>query len=419
MRGFISISVIKLLCSAGTLCSAFTNNPSTSSLKARSFVQLQAANFFPIPTNNNEVLNIIDDVTFNQPNPAEDFDISDPDCISAASKMRRVIVPVPTSVSTTGEVGLSYIHWPAQNKKKNLLPVLLVHGFDSSALEYRRLGPVLSSLGVDVYAVDLLGWGYTQLDDSIIDYSAESKVLAISSFWNLVGDNKPVSICGASLGGAAAIEYATLNNERTENPVKACILLDAQGFVDGTGPVVSILPKPLAKLGINVLKSEWLRDAANQMSYYDKETYATNDALKVGRMHCLQEGWEDSLLSFMSSGGFKPKSKVPLVEQETCIIWGRNDEILDGEEFANKFMETLPNKEKNKLVWIEECGHVPHLEQPKQTAEVIYSFLDNVEYDNGSSSMEEKEGANALVGVVGVAAASTAAFIAASTTLGN
>lgn len=53
-------------------------------------------------------------------------------------------------------------------------------------------------------------------------------------------------------------------------------------------------------------------------------------------MHCLQDGWEDSLLSFMSSGGFKPKNKVPLVTQETCVIWGRNDEILNGEEFANK-----------------------------------------------------------------------------------
>ena len=53
-------------------------------------------------------------------------------------------------------------------------------------------------------------------------------------------------------------------------------------------------------------------------------------------MHCMQDGWEDSLLGFMSSGGFKPKNKVPLVTQETCIIWGRNDGILNGEEFANK-----------------------------------------------------------------------------------
>lgn len=413
-----SICIIPLQLSiASTLCSAFTN-PST---KARSFIKLQASTknvFRSRSTKSNN--NVIDDKTFIPPNPADDFNISDPDCISAASKLRRIIVPVPTSVSTTGEVGLSYIHWPkakVENKNINLLPIILMHGFDSSSLEYRRLGPQLSSLGVDVYAIDLLGWGYTQLDDNIINYSAESKVKAVASFWNTIGNNEPVAVCGASLGGAAAIEYATLDSgdDETTNPVKACVLLDAQGFVDGTGPVVSMLPKPLAKLGINVLKSEWLRDSANQMSYFDKDTYATEDALKVGRMHCMQDGWEDSLLGFMSSGGFKPKNKVPLVTQQTCIIWGRNDGILNGEEFANKFMETLPN-EKNQLNWIEECGHVPHLEQPKETAKVIYNFLNGVEYDN-ASSVEEKDGsvtANALV--VGVAAAaSTAAIIAAST----
>ena len=37
-----------------------------------------------------------------------------------------------------------------------------------------------------------------------------------------------------------------------------------------------------------------------------------------------------------------------------------------------KFVETLPN---SRLVWIEECGHVPHLEQPETTASAIAEFL--------------------------------------------
>ena len=32
----------------------------------------------------------------------------------------------------------------------------------------------------------------------------------------------------------------------------------------------------------------------------------------------------------------------------------------------------MPNAQ---LKWIEECGHVPHLEQPDETAEAITSFL--------------------------------------------
>ena len=37
---------------------------------------------------------------------------------------------------------------------------ILLHGFDSSSLEFRRFVPLLEQLG-DVYAVDLAGWGFT------------------------------------------------------------------------------------------------------------------------------------------------------------------------------------------------------------------------------------------------------------------
>eukprot|EP01083_Nonionella_stella_P118166 352716_1 len=90
--------------------------------------------------------------------------ITEQACADAASKMKRIKVPVPESVSSTGDVSVSFIHWEAE-KKTSALPIILVHGFDSSCLEYRRFGPKLAALGIDVYAVDLLGWGYSQLND--------------------------------------------------------------------------------------------------------------------------------------------------------------------------------------------------------------------------------------------------------------
>ena len=146
---------------------------------------------------------------------------------------------------------------------------------------------------------------------------------------------------------------------------------------------MSFLPAPLARAGIKVLKSEPLRSSANQMSYYDKEKFATDDALKVGRLHCLRDGWDDSMLSFMQSGGFKPATKVSKIDVPSLVLWGRQDGILDGEEFANKFIETLPN---SQLQWIEECGHVPHLEQPEITAKLISDFLLSEDVRPSSSS---------------------------------
>jgi pimeloyl-ACP methyl ester carboxylesterase len=58
------------------------------------------------------------------------------------------------------------------------------------------------------------------------------------------------------------------------------------------------------------------------------------------------------------------------INQETLVIWGENDQIL-GTKDADKFQKALPN---NQLVWIPQCGHVPHLEKPELTAETIIKF---------------------------------------------
>uniref|UniRef100_A0A7S4N9I3 AB hydrolase-1 domain-containing protein n=1 Tax=Odontella aurita TaxID=265563 RepID=A0A7S4N9I3_9STRA len=344
------------------------------------------------------------DLTFSPPDTMGAGEITEVACAEAASRMKRVAAPVPTYVSPSGSVGVSYIHWPADpsaaRERGSTLPVLLVHGFDSSCLEYRRLGPKLAAQGVDVYAVDLLGWGYSQLDD-VSTFSAQAKVDALAGFWEAVGGNKPVCIGGASLGGAAAIEFGAANPD----VVKGAVFIDAQGFVDGVGPMAS-LPKPLAQLGVKVLKSVPLRNSANQMSYYDPETYATEDALKVGRFHCLRDGWDDALVSFMLSGGFSPSTKVEKIEAPSLVLWGRQDGILE-KEFADKFIDTLPDGE---LRWVEECGHVPHLEQPEVTAEAIAGFLRSEKFEGvGGTEVAFEAVPTAVWGVGGLAGAAALA----------
>lgn len=324
----------------------------------------------------NSATSAMPDLTFNNPDTTG---IEEQACIDAAQRMRRISVPVSKDVSSEGSVGISYVHWPAERPKRGSPPLILIHGFDSSGLEYRRLGPKLAAKGIDAYAVDILGWGFTQLDN-VDSFSANSKVEALTSFVETVfGKEAKFCIAGASLGGAAAIELAAAKKD----DCAGLILIDAQGFVDGVGPMAA-LPKPLAKIGVGVLRSIPLRNSANQMSYFDKETFATEEAQVIGRLHCLRDGWSDAMVSFMQSGGFSPSAKVPTIESPSLVLWGRQDGILDGEEFANKFVETLPNA---KLQWIEECGHVPHLEQPDETAEAISLFLSSEA--SGSTESEQ------------------------------
>ena len=251
----------------------------------------------------------MDDLAFSTPDTSSVEELA---CIDAASKMKRIAVPSENSPS--GSVGVSYIHWPAQGRKANTPPLVMLHGFDSSCLEYRRLGPKLASLGINTYAVDILGWGFTQLDD-VDSFSADSKIDALKGFVKTMFSGDPAfCVAGASLGGAASIELAAAlsigpeaadededgSTEETEESdgMPSCaglVLIDAQGFVDGVGPM-AMLPTPLAKIGVGVLQSVPLRNMANQMSYFDTDTFATEDAQVIGRLHTLRDGWSDAMV---------------------------------------------------------------------------------------------------------------------------
>jgi pimeloyl-ACP methyl ester carboxylesterase len=172
---------------------------------------------------------------------------------------------------------------------------------------------------------------------------------------------------------------------------------------------MGMLPAPLARAGADVLKSVPLRSGANQMSYHDRATFATDEAVAIGRVHCLRDGWKDALVSFMRSGGFSPSAKVAAVKVPSLVVWGRQDKILDGEEFANKFVETLPDA---RLVWVEECGHVPHLEKPDVTADAVAAFV----LERGLASSPSLVGSEGLIprqlALTGLAAAGATAFLA-------
>jgi len=106
----------------------------------------------------------------------------------------------------------------------------------------------------------------------------------------------------------------------------------------------------------------------------------------------------------MLDGGFYPSKKVEKIEAPSLILWGRQDNILEI-EFATKFLETLPNA---SLKWIENCGHVPHLEQPSATAEAISTFLSSEELklsvDMTSSDAENSNGPILVAGSLAGAA---------------
>lgn len=77
------------------------------------------------------------------------------------------------------------------------------------------------------------------------------------------------------------------------------------------------------------------------------------------------------------------------VSVPTLVVWGRNDEILDPQN-AEKFMEALPDAQ---LVWLDECGHCAHLEQPQRLFEAVAAFVKSREGQGSSKEGGMLQGA--------------------------
>lgn len=241
-------------------------------------------------------------------------------------------------------------------------PILLLHGFDSSLLEFRRLLPLLATTH-ETWAVDLLGFGFTErVTDLPISPSAIATHLYY--FWKTL-ISQPVILVGASMGGAAAIDFTLAYPEA----VKQLVLIDSAGFAKGSNLGKFLFP-PLGYLATAFLRNPKVRQRISINAYHDR-TFASLDAQRCAALHLEMPGWSEALIAFTKSGGYGYfGDKLSGIQQDSLILWGDRDRIL-GTQDAEKFASVLP---KSKLIWIQECGHVPHLEKPQITAQHILEF---------------------------------------------
>lgn len=242
------------------------------------------------------------------------------------------------------------------------LPILLIHGFDSSVLEYRYLMPKLAERH-EVWAVDLLSFGFTERPAELA-FNPETIRTHLYSFWQQK-IQRPVLIVGASMGGAVALDFALEYSEA----VAQITLLDSAGLAPKPFSRFLMVP-PLDRWATNFLGSMNVRRKICQSAYYDKSR-VNEDAVLCGAMHLDCDRWQETLIAFTKGGGygsFYPRLKG--ITQPTLILWGEQDSIL-GTKDPLKFKEAIAD---STLQWIPDAGHLPHVEQTDLVLENILKF---------------------------------------------
>ena len=236
--------------------------------------------------------------------------------------------------------------------------VLLLHGFDSCFLEYRRLIPYLKNNN-KLIIPDLYGFGFTPRSSGN-KYGLKYLIKHLNSVLNYFSENNPIGIIGASMGGALALELA----RQYPKKINKLLLLSPAGLA-GKNPKI---PWPLNYFGAFFLSQPFVRRGLCRQAFADPKNSVGPAEEQIASIHLKVPGWQSSLAEFAAEGGVsdcgQPKPIQPLK-----IVLGKHDRIIPKKEKQETFRVFNSN-----IQIATQSGHLPHLEEPKLVAEAWKNF---------------------------------------------
>ena len=132
--------------------------------------------------------------------PKEVEKIKDPFARNLARRIKRLFVQIGYFESF---VMRSCVQPLVQN---DVNPIVLLHYFDSSCLEWRRAYSLLEDFSLEAWALDVLGWGFFDLG-RLPPCNVASKRYHLYQLWKSY-IKRPVVLIEPSLGVAVAIDFA-------------------------------------------------------------------------------------------------------------------------------------------------------------------------------------------------------------------
>lgn len=176
---------------------------------------------------------------------------------------------------------------------------------------------------------------------------------------------KNIHLLGNSLGGHVGLLYVLKHPEH----IKTLTLTGSSGlFESGMG---DSYPKRGDK--------EYIRNKT-RLTFYDPATATeelvnevfeiTNNRIKVIKIIALAKSAIRNNLG----------EELKAIQQPTCLIWGNNDTITPP-FVAAEFNKLIPNSE---LHFIDNCGHAPMMEVPKEFNIILEQFLSKNKHQDHS-----------------------------------
>ena len=238
-------------------------------------------------------------------------------------------------------------------------PILLLHGFDSSFLEFRRIYQSLKR-NFQVIIPDLLGFGFSPRC-ATNEYNPSKIISYLVDLLKTIQITENLKIIGASMGGSTALKLAF----EIPNSVDKIFLLSPAGLF---GEPKSI-PFPFNQLGASFLGLPQVRKSLCRQAFAYPDKCVGEMEEQIASIHLGCKGWRNSLASFAKSGGFAGTHKY-IQNIPIKTLCGEKDRILGKEE-----IKKIKKIKKLNFIGLQNCGHLPHVDLPSLSSKIIRDYF--------------------------------------------
>lgn len=243
-------------------------------------------------------------------------------------------------------------------------PVVLLHGMGSSLRTWDHLVPALTATGYRVFALDLLGHGHSLQPDDPERYHIDAYYQHFVDWLDSLELNEDLSIVGHSMGAYLGLLYA-------------------QAHRDAVGRLVLVDPYYSP-----VQLSQWLRGSARRPALSSNILSAVPDWLIVPFVRLspnVPRHMPEDMVQQMARDYKRVHPNITAtvnttrdlsedlrqIHAEALVIWGEKDYTLTPGSFP-RMVRRLPQGQGKA---IPKAGHMPHLSEAQQVADVILHFL--------------------------------------------
>ena len=243
--------------------------------------------------------------------------------------------------------------------------ILLLHGYTGDKDNWIMFAPYLTK-NYHVVIPDIPGYGESSMIEAA-SYDLSNQMSRLHKFTQAL-ELKKFHIAGNSMGGFFAGTYAV----RFPDEIISLGLFNAAGV---TSLEKSTVMKMMEK-GENPLVLKDANDVPRLMALvFVKQPTLPYPIVKVMINTALvnRKFYEKELkelgLDFLSL-----EKDLPKIKAQTLILWGEQDKIIDVSSVP-VFEKGLKN---HKTVIIKDCGHIPMLEKPQETATHYIDFIKGI-----------------------------------------